>query len=246
MHVTVSVQPVKMAAPLSLTTKQLEAIKRALPDDANPHRLTLLPDILTEWAQHDLQEYASSRETRESIRQTSKRYQDLITAATKLSSAMDVAIESSEHILIALKLGEFDGTVPTRDCQAHYTDKILAHREFLRGLIAASSSISKRSQSGPGRPPNNIAYVALLDISAIFEWITLRKATRRVDPIRGVETGPFYLFASTIWPIIFSNTKEGLPAAMKNWASAKLKYRESSAIIANMNLRHPLWRVFDR
>ena len=163
-----------MTAPLSFTTKQLEQIKRALPDDANPHRLTLLPDILIEWERHDLQEYVSSRETREFIRQTSKLYQELITAATKLSSAIDAAIKSSEHILIALELGEFDGTVPMRDRRAHYTDKILEHREFLRDLIAASYSIVKRSRSTPGRPRNNLAYVALRDIAAIFEWVTTR------------------------------------------------------------------------
>ena len=234
-----------MTAPLSFTTKQLEQIKRALPDDANPHRLTLLPDILIEWERHDLQEYVSSRETRESIRQTSKRYQELITAATKLSSAIDAAIKSSEHILIALQLGEFDGTVPMRDRRAHYTDKILEHREFLRDLIAASSSISKRSQSGPGRPPNNIAYVALLDIAAIFEWVTLRKASRLVDPVRGVETGLFYLFASAIWPLILQRADDGLPAAIKKWASARRKFGERSALIANIDMRHRLWRVFD-
>jgi hypothetical protein len=231
--------------PFSFTAKELEQIVRALPRDANPHRLRLLPDVLSEWARYDLQEYASSRETRESARQISRRYKELVSAATKLSAALDAAIESSDHILIALELGEVDATIPMRDRRTHYINKILEHREFIHGLIAASSSSSKRSQSGAGRPPNNIAYVAVSDIAAIFEWVTPRKATRRVDPVRGVETGPFYLFASAIWPLIFQSAADGLPAAMKKWASARRKFRERSALIANIDMRHRLWRVFD-
>lgn len=190
-------------------------------------------------------DYASSRTSRASAKATRKRYQRLISTATELSAAIGEAIDFSDHILIALKLGDADGAIPIRDRRAYFTDKIVEHREFLSALIASASTIRKQSQSTPGRPRNVIAYLVLRDIAAIFEWVTRGKASRLVDRVKGMETGAFYLFSSTIWPIIFSSADDGLPAAMKNWASARRKYGESSALIANINLRHPSWRVFD-
>jgi hypothetical protein len=59
-----------------------------------------------------------------------------------------------------------------------------------------------------------------------------------------MEIGPFFRFASALWPAIFGNGTVGLPAAMKNWASARKHYDERSALIANMALRHPEWGLF--
>jgi hypothetical protein len=59
------------------------------------------------------------------------------------------------------------------------------------------------------------------------------------------ESGRFFSFASELWPLVFGNGQAGLSAAMKNWAWARRRYDEASALIANINFRHPTWGVFE-
>jgi hypothetical protein len=84
------------------------------------------------------------------------------------------------------------------------------------------------------------------DIAAIFEWLTNIEATRQVDRISGVGAGPFWQFAAAIWPVVFGEADDGLPAAMKNWSSYRKRYGERSALIANIAMRHPTWGIFER
>ena len=58
------------------------------------------------------------------------------------------------------------------------------------------------------------------DLAAIFEWLTGRKAARGVDRTYHTETGPFFRFAQSIWPVAFGNTR-GLKAAIKNFVEAR-------------------------
>ena len=53
---------------------------------------------------------------------------------------------------------------------------------------------------GPGQPPNLRAYLVLQDAAAIFEWLTGTKAAREVDRVEGADAGPFFQFASILWP----------------------------------------------
>jgi hypothetical protein len=49
-----------------------------------------------------------------------------------------------------------------------------------------------------------------------------------------------------LWSEVFGKDVAGLPAAMKNWAAGRSKYDEASALIHNIALRYPSWRVFER
>jgi hypothetical protein len=91
---------------------------------------------------------------------------------------------------------------------------------------------------------NYVAYLVIGDIAVIFEWLTNTKATRQVDRDSSRDTGPFWRFAETIWPVVFRNGAYGLSSAMKNWAKARKKFQEESMVIANIALRHPTWGVF--
>ena len=96
-----------------------------------------------------------------------------------------------------------------------------------------------------GQPRNVPAYLVLQDAAEIFEWLTRIKATREVSRDNGTETGPFFQFASILWPTIFGNGVAGLPAAIKNWAKWRSAYNEQSALIANLARRHPTWGIFE-
>jgi len=45
--------------------------------------------------------------------------------------------------------------------------------------------------------------------------------------------------------MIFGSTN-GLGYAVRFWAKARAKHGEDSAVVANMDLRHPEWRIFER
>jgi hypothetical protein len=98
----------------------------------------------------------------------------------------------------------------------------------------------------PGQPRNKAAYLVLLDLAAIFKRLTGLKPEREVSRIDSRETGAFYCFCEAVWPLVFDCGVGGLAAAMKNWARDHQKYNESSALIANLQLRHPSWGVLRR
>jgi hypothetical protein len=115
--------------------------------------------------------------------------------------------------------------------------------DFLEKLVA----IDPREFWKPkrGRPRNLPAYFVLQDAAALFEWLSGIMATREVSRDDGTETGPFFHFASILWPTIFGNGVVGLPAAMKNWARYRKQFDERSALIANVALRHPAWGLYE-
>ena len=108
-------------------------------------------------------------------------------------------------------------------------------RDFLTKLAAIREIWKPR----PGKPRNYAAGIVLQDAAAIFERFTGTKAGRVVDVSCGKETGPFFKFASALWPVMFGKGVQGLPAAMKNWA----RHGAKSPLIENIALRHPTWRV---
>jgi hypothetical protein len=131
-------------------------------------------------------------------------------------------------------------------------------------FLAELAGIAPEEVSKLRRPRNLAAYFVLRDAAAIFAWFTDKKATRQVHRITNRETGPFFQFASALWPVVFSRGTQGLPAAMKNWEKAKTNWEKAmknrkatmtragsdsdedsgwpSALIANIDLRHPTWR----
>jgi hypothetical protein len=59
----------------------------------------------------------------------------------------------------------------------------------------------------------------MMDIAAVFEYLTDTEAVRQVDRNTHDEKGPFRDFAGAIWSVLFTSD-DGLSAALKNWAMA--------------------------
>jgi hypothetical protein len=118
--------------------------------------------------------------------------------------------------------------------------------DFLRKLAAATVRlIDELDESLSGRRPRNIrAYLVMLDLAAIFEWLTDRKAARGVNRTDHTESGPFWRFAESVWPVAFGTTR-GLTAAMKKWAEARKLYRERYMLLYNMSAHRPEWGIFE-
>src|SRR5262249_39333215 len=121
-------------------------------------------------------------------------------------------------------------------------ERLRQEDHFLRKLAAAPVTLIEKTKRGRGQPRNIPAYLVMKDLAAIFELLTDRKAARAIDWTDNTETGPFWRFAESVWPVVFGNTR-GLKAAMKNWAKARKLYHEHSSFVLNLPLRK--WGIFE-
>src|SRR5205807_1547670 len=100
-----------------------------------------------------------------------------------------------------------------------------------RDFIETIATAAKRPLEKPsrGQPRNIPAYLMMMDIAAIFEYLTDTEPSRQVDRKTREEIGPFRDFAGAIWSVVFGGG-DGLSAALKNWAEARRKYAERSLL----------------
>ena len=238
--------------------RAVDQILASLPPGIDPRRLDLLPRLLNHWSFSDLREHLS-REPRATVRRrydqltkTRKCANDLRDALGALDQhgrswiALEMAREGGDrfsivegetlaqmqewHRLQSEKLAEIDERLGLED-------------DFLLKLGTAIQRLVEQGKQGAGHPRNVRAYLVMLDLAAIFEWLTDRKATRVVDRDHGNETGPFWHFAAAVWPLVFGHGCDGLKSAMKNWEALRLMHNENSPFMLNV-LRHPEWGVF--
>jgi len=220
--------------------KDLKIIADSLPAPRSKRRQELLPQILREWCHVDLPRHFSM-EGQSAIRTRVKNVAKVGKLARELSQAFEEIDDHGRRRIVYL-IAEGEQKLDDRAEWTNIDDQLSKTREF---LIRLATIEPKVPDFGPGQPKKILPYLVLKDVAAIFEWYTGSKATRRVDRNTGEGIGPFWQFASALWPILFGNDTEGLPAAMKNWASWRSRFDEISALIANIDLRHPTWGVFD-
>ena len=210
----------------------------ALPQPVCERRRELLPQILREWNRTDLRKYLplekpiTRRKRVEKIHVVRKR-------ANELSRALS-ALDERDRRRIVYEMLQAEGD-SSRAKWAELSRRLDEERDFL----ARFSAMREIRKPRRGQPPNYAAYIVLQDAAAIFEWFTGTKASRVVDRIGHDETGPFFRFASALWPVMFGKGIQGLPSAMKNWAHGRKQHDEVSGLIANIALRHPTWRVYE-
>jgi hypothetical protein len=180
----------------------------------------------------------------------SKRLETVNDCAKKLLQALEAAKRDDDQFLIILEMIRTDERrlpqlerLTERDVLKNQFQEA---RNFLRKLSAASAACGKIWKQ-PQYHTNTIARLVLMDIIAIYEWLTDKKATRQVDRDTNKDTGPFWRFAVAIWPMVFGSM-EGLSSTMRNWASAVRQklVGTRSLLIVNIAMRHPTWGVFDR
>ena len=98
---------------------------------------------------------------------------------------------------------------------------------------------------GARTAPKLCCILVLRDAAAIFKWFGGVEPTREVDRRTGKEIGPFFRFASALWPVVFGKGVYGLTAAIKNWKWARLHYGEECALIAHINMHHRAWGIYE-
>jgi hypothetical protein len=222
--------------------RAVEQIRASLPKGIDQRRLDLLPRILNEWSRTDLREHLS-RESRATVRERYDQLSKIGTRANDLRQALE-AIDQRGKSWIAQEIGREEGTPlfsVSRERVAEMKERLKEEDDFLRKLAAATARlIDELDESLGGRRPRNIrAYLVMMDLAAIFELLTGRKATREVDRDFGKDTGPFWDFAAAVWPHVFGKGRYGLSAAMKNWEKKKRHPRYGgSPFIRNMAMRH--------
>ena len=222
-----------------------EALERTLPEPPPQHRRELLLRILQEWGRTDLRQHLS-RESRALIRKRINRQEKVKASACQLLDALNET-DKRDQTAILLQMIVAEGRrredvsrIEFSDRQARLSQEV----DYLAKLGAIKPKAYWRLSRG--QPRNITALLVLLDAAAIFEWLTGTIATREIDRIEAIDTGPFFRFASVLWPVVFRRGVAGLPAAMKNWAAARSKYDQRSALIANIDARYRTWGIIER
>jgi hypothetical protein len=232
---------VKRNVAVTFSAEVVKTLARALPQPQSGARRTLLPRILQEWSRTDLQNHLS-RDTRAVTHGRIKRSNNVARSAGRFLNALR-AVERRDLLVSQIIIAE--GRSVDKVSREEVAD-LFQQLDDVQGLLAKIAAISPEQiwKLRRGQPRNLGAHFVLRDAAAIFEWYSGMKAARRVDRIGSNETGPFFRFASALWPVIFGQGTAGLPAAMKTWNHWRVR-GERSAVMANMALRHPTWRIFD-
>jgi len=216
-----------------------------LPDTVDPGRRELLPQILRDWSSNDLFDYV--RTARRATQERRKRVKAVGTCARKLLRALNEADEldragiAGEMVLAAGHASLIAGSGWNET-----SELIRRIEEEISFLDKLAEGAGRTWDYGRGQPRNITANLVVQDAAAIFEWLTKTEATREVDRVCGAEIGPFQQFLAAIWPVVFGSGDDGLPAAMKSWASLRRKHGEKSPLIANIAMRNPTWGIFER
>jgi hypothetical protein len=176
-----------------------------------------------------------------------KRLKAVADTSAKLLRALDAIDRNDERFWIVRDMIVGDGQRLTPVNRTRLEKRFERMRDCLGKLSAASVAAGKIWKQGRGQPHNNAASLVLMDIVAIYEWLTGRKATRQVNRDTLKDTGPFWEFAAAVWSLVFRNGTRGLSAAIKNWRSARKRKLKGthSPILANIAVRHPEWRIFE-
>jgi hypothetical protein len=227
------------------TDAVLKSIADSLPEPLNDRRRKLLPQVLREWCRTDLREHLS-REPRAAMQARISSIEKLKAPARDLIKGLD-RIDQRDRVAVIMQMIEVEGG-RRESLGATELAKRQAQMSEVRDFLAKLASMESRKffNLKRGQPRNLPSYLVLLDAAAIFNWYTGDRAARGVDRIKYIESGPFFRFASALWPFIFGKGIGGLPAAMKNWAKARKDYAEHSALIENIAWRHSTWGVFER
>ena len=220
--------------------RAVEQIRASLPKGIDQRRLDLLPRVLNEWSRADLREHLS-RDTRAASRKRFAQLTNVGKRATHLRQAFE-ALDQRGWVWIAQEIGREEESPlfsMSREGRSEMKERLKQQDDLLKKIEAAIPSLLEEDKRKLGHPRNIRAYLVMMDLVKIFEWLTGRKATREVDRDLGKDTGPFWDFAAAVWPHVFGQGGYGLSAAMKNWKKWHSLYGEESPFIRNMAMRHP-------
>lgn len=231
---------------VKFSDREIKLIQRSLPNAIPARKLRLLPLILQAWGCSVLPEHLFD-EPIAVARKRSKQLQSVAGLATELSSALQAVKSNGDQFLIIREMLSASGTPIQTGARKGLENRIAQECAFLDELASAANLSLASSKMGRGRPNNIPASLVIMDLAAIFTWLTGRTATRQVSRDNGDPAGPFWNFAAAIWPVIFGKGDDGLQAAIKKLAAARAKKLSTkSPVLHNMAISHPEWRIFDK
>ena len=226
---------------ISFSDQVVKNLFRSLPEPVCERRRELLPQILDEWSRTDLQKHLSL-DTRAVTKRRIKKVERVRDCARALLMALNAADEEratiEDEMLRRVEGRSLDDI--SRLEWSNMSARLDEEVKFLTKLAAIAPEGWWRL--GPGQPRNYAGYLVLSDAASIFLWFTHRKPKREVDRNISTETGPFFWFASVLWPLVFGKGIHGLPATMKNWEKVGSR---CSPLVANIDVHHPTWRVYE-
>jgi hypothetical protein len=243
--------------PVRFEARDIDAAIKSLRSTPIPPRLKLLPKVLGEWATVYLPEYSRAAQISlpEEVRSLKKWAKDADALKPALADPHNTILRDHLH----LALGPEMDNAALRFSYEHVDNKIVNADTNASELVGALQAYITRVEPRRGRPRNFLSPKVLTDLADIFHWLTDQPPTRAVNPNEDTDCGEFHDFCAALWPAIFANGDHGLPAALKVWAgfiiatrdpaenelTAK-RYRNLSALIANLNMQFPEWLLYKR
>ena len=213
----------------TVTATDIDGIIAALPPKSKPEKLKLFRLILEEWFSVDLpRHYSAVGRAGDAV--ASKQLKAIAKQADTLDRLLKDPEAAEARQILIVKLARRRG-LP-------YHKKHLARLERAIDALTEVQLAATEARPRRGHPRNKFSYLVLLDIAAMYEWLTGDKPSRITGIDTGLGEGPFYELCQAIWPLAHPNNKGGLPSTIKNWAKAQTQYEEKSALITNFLLRH--------
>jgi hypothetical protein len=195
------------------TVRQVESIISSLPDGCDKQRSKLLAEILREWASVELLEYLTSEST-EARKRLIKELKACNVYASKLSQTLNSLEKTDDLFWIVRAIAAAEKIRLRSGAWQALEHQLQEMRSFLGRLSSASTLSLDLFRRGPGQPRNIAASRVLMDLVEMFEWVIHTKAFRQRH-----DTGPFWEFATTVWPLIFERGEYGLHSASCNHAN---------------------------
>jgi len=230
------------------TAQRVKQIREALPKDCEHQKLNCLSALLRDWEHTSLREHRA-REPHSVLRARDDKQRAVIEAAGALARAWD-ALDKHDRFSVALRMSGW----PTKDVYALGPNDPHSDEAFLREVVCpsiaklAEADRRKATTLSRGQPRNLVAYLIMLDLGNIFEFLTKKRPTRIVgnkdSGAAGREVGEFADFVRPVWEAIWGSDA-GMSAAIKNWSQvrASLECNESSEFMANYHNRMGLGRA---
>src|SRR5262249_23720136 len=154
--------------------------------------------------------YLPEHLSRESCATVRKRFASLLKAGKRANEFRQAlaATDPPARAWIALVMAREQESLSSLEKVAEIEERLVQESDFRNNLAAATTKLME--EKPPSLGSRNIRpYLVMMDLAAIFEWLTYRKATREVDRNCGKETGPFWDFVATVWPLVFGKGLSG-------------------------------------
>jgi hypothetical protein len=245
------------------TDEALKRIVEAVRPNAVPERLVLLPELLCDWAERGLIDHLS-REPRAVIRQRTKR----VTAVSKKASCLLDAVKALDEegqLQIACGPQTRRKRLPSNARGASATALSwpdgIAGAELRRdeALSWLCDLVDALGEPGPELLPDKSTrnYLIVLDLAAIFQFVTCIPPTRRTLVESGKPYGPFFDFVSSVCESIpgMKSLDEAIEHVVAHYpdhhhrgrARSRFSSIEYSQWFANLQFRQPgLWQKVRR